>query len=76
MVRKSELSVGDKVYALFRKYGKRYFIGNIVEISENEHGLDGVWVSVDVLKTIQGEPLLYHHLIVPISDILGKVGKE
>ena len=38
--------VGDFVLVTFNKYGKHTFVGQIEEISENAHGLDGIWLSI------------------------------
>ncbi|MCK9577776.1 hypothetical protein SDC9_158202 [bioreactor metagenome] len=38
--------VGDKVRAIFRKYGRHEFIGIIKEIETDKHALPGTWVSV------------------------------
>ena len=45
---KAELKVGMTVRANFRKYGVHSVIGEITEISTNEHALEGTWVSIKV----------------------------
>ena len=42
------IKIGDKVKAIFRKYGKREMIGEVWEISTDEDGLPGTWVSIRV----------------------------
>lgn len=38
--------IGDLVVVTFDKYGKHTFIGEIEEVAENMHALEGVWISV------------------------------
>ena len=43
-----DFKVGDKVNAIFHKYGSHKVIGVVTEVSKNEHGLDDTWVSIKV----------------------------
>ena len=47
-MKKEGLKLGNKVKALFRKYGKHTVIGEVWEISTDEHALSGTWVSIRV----------------------------
>lgn len=73
------LKVGDKVVAVFRKYGKHKVVGKITEISTDEHGLPGTWVSIRVsggdIKDRQVVWLIQHSMLVmiPIEDVKGVV---
>lgn len=67
--------VGDLVLVSFNKYGKHTFVGEIEEISENHHGLDGIWVSIlpvneydsdDTAKRMIKEKI---RCLVPLKDI-------
>ena len=67
--------VGDLVVVNFNKYGKHTFIGEIEEISENLHGLKGIWISVlpvseyksdDTAKQMIKERI---RCLVPLKDI-------
>lgn len=40
------IKIGDKVIAIFRKYGKHTVIGEVREISTDENGLPGTRVSI------------------------------
>ena len=42
--------VGDQVVVSFNKYGRHTFIGLIEEISEDYHGLEGIWISILPVK--------------------------
>ena len=44
--------IGDRVIAIFRKYGVKKFEAEVTEVCENMHGLDGVWISVMPLKAL------------------------
>ena len=67
--------VGDQVVATFDKYGKHTFIGEIEEISENYHGLKGVWISVLPIKEYNSDETAIRMIkekircIVPLKDI-------
>ncbi len=68
--------VGDKVIAIFRKYGIHKFEAIITEIGVNMHGLDGVWVSIKPLKAIDpNDWMAVRHaemnigMLVPLKDI-------
>lgn len=75
-MKNKELNIGDKVKAKFRKYGTHIVIGEIFEISTDEHGLKGTWVSI---KVTSGGTKDNHvnwmiqnriNVLVPLSDIL------
>ena len=67
--------LGDLVAVTFYKYGKHHFIGKVEEISENMHGLEGIWVSIlpvseyrsdDIAKRMISEKI---RCLVPLKDI-------
>lgn len=71
-------SVDDIVIVLFNKYGKHKYIAKVLEISENMHSLDGVWVSVLPLKAIDPYDKTAVEIVnrkialmVPLKDIKG-----
>ena len=75
-MKNKELNIGDKVKAKFRKYGTHIVVGEIFEISTDEHGLKGTWVSI---KVTGGDTKDNHvnwmiqnriNVMVPLSDIL------
>ena len=43
------------VLVTFNKYGKHTFIGEIEEISENVHDLEGIWISVQPVKEFDSD---------------------
>ena len=67
--------IGDLVLVTFNKYGKHTFIGEIEEISENYHGLNGVWISVLPVKEYNSDETAIRMIkekircIVPLKDI-------
>ena len=67
--------VGDLVLVSFNKYGKHTFIGEIEEISENYHGLQGIWISILPVKEYQSDETAKRMIaekircIVPLKDI-------
>ena len=75
MIKKEELKLGDKVKAIFRKYGKHIVIGEVWEISTDEHALDGTWVSIKVTggdmsdKHVSWMVANKMNILVPISDV-------
>lgn len=75
-MKKEELKLGDKVKAIFRKYGKHVVIGEVWEISTDEHALDGTWVSIKVTggdmsdKHVSWMVVNKMNVMVPISDVL------
>lgn len=75
-MKNKELNIGDKVKAKFRKYGTHIVIGEIFEISTDEHGLKGTWVSIKVTggdtKDNQVNWMIQNkiNVMVPLSDIL------
>ncbi|MBR1817407.1 MAG: hypothetical protein IJ772_01020 [Bacilli bacterium] len=74
-MKKEELKLGDKVKAIFRKYGKHIVIGEVWEISTDEHALDGTWVSIKVTggdmsdKHVSWMVANKMNVMVPISDV-------
>ena len=67
--------LGDLVVVIFNKYGKHTFIGEIEEIAENMHDLDGVWISVLPVKEYNSDETAKRMIreqircIVPLKDI-------
>ena len=67
--------IGDLVVVTFRKYGTHTFIGEIEEISENYHGLKGIWISILPLKEYKSDVTAKRMIqdkircIVPLEDI-------
>ena len=67
--------LGDLVLVTFNKYGKHTFIGEIEEISENYHGLSGIWISVLPIKDYDSDEVAKRMIedkircIVPLKDI-------
>ena len=67
--------LGDLVVVTFNKYGKHTFIGEIEEISENMHELEGVWISVLPVKEWNSDEHAKRMIrekircIVPLKDI-------
>ena len=75
-MKKEELKLGNKVKAIFRKYGKHIVIGEVWEISTDEHALDGTWVSIRVSggdmsdKHVAFMATNKFNVLVPIKDVL------
>ena len=67
--------VGDLVIVKFNKYGKHLFIGEIEEISQNCHNLEGIWISILPVKEYKSDETARKMIkekircIVPIKDI-------
>lgn len=67
--------LGDLVVVTFDKYGKHTFIGEIEEISENMHDLDGVWISVLPVKEFDSDETAKRMIreqircMVPLKDV-------
>lgn len=67
--------VGDQVLVVFNKYGQHTFIGEIEEISENMHSLEGVWISVLPIREYNSDETAKKMIqdrircIVPLKDI-------
>lgn len=67
--------VGDQVLVTFNKYGQHTFIGEIEEISENMHSLEGVWISVLPLREFDSDETAKRMIkerircIVPLKDV-------
>ena len=74
-MKKEELKLGDKVKAIFRKYGKHIVIGEVWEISTDEHALTGTWVSIKVAggdmsdKHVSWMVANKMNVMVPVSDV-------
>lgn len=74
-MKKEELKLGNKVKAIFRKYGKHIVIGEVWEISTDEHALAGTWVSIKVTggdmsdKHVSWMVANKMNILVPISDV-------
>lgn len=68
---------GDLVIVVFNKYGKHTFIGEIEEISENAHNLEGIWISVLPIKEYHSDEVAKRMIrdkircIVPLKDVKG-----
>ena len=72
---KKEIKVGDTVKAVFVKYGKHLVSGEIFEISTDEHGLPGTWVSIRVTNGDMTDKYVvimvkeHINVMVPIKDV-------
>ena len=75
-MKKEEIRIGDKVKAIFRKYGKHTVIGEVFEISTDEHALEGTWVSIRVTggdmtdKSVAYMVANRINVMVPVSDVV------
>lgn len=75
-MKKQEIRIGDKVKAIFRKYGKHIVVGTVFEISEDKHALKGKWISLTVGsgdvsdKQVQWMIENKINVMVPLSDVL------
>lgn len=73
------LKVGDRVTAIFRKYGRHTVIGEVAEISTDEHGLPGTWVSIQVSGGDTSDKQVIWmiqnsiRVLVPIKDVKGVI---
>lgn len=47
-MKKEELKLGNKIKGIFRGHSKHTIIGEITEISTDEHELKGTWVGVKI----------------------------
>ena len=68
--------VGDRVIAIFRKYGVHKFEAEITEVCENMHGLDGVWISIEPIRALDPNDEIAVRkvemkigMMVPLKDI-------
>jgi len=67
--------IGDLVVVTFNKYGKHTFIGEVEEVAENMHALDGVWISVLPVKEFDSDETAKRMIreqircMVPLKDI-------
>ena len=79
-MRKEDIKVGDKVKAIFVKYGKHIVTGEIFEISTDEHALPGTWVSIRVTGgDINDKSTVYMirnriNVMVPLKDVKEVIG--
>ncbi|MBR0294363.1 MAG: hypothetical protein IJQ67_00400 [Bacilli bacterium] len=70
-----QVKKGDKVKAIFRKYGKHEVIGEVFEVSTDEHALKGTWVSIKVTGGDMNDNQVAWmvsnkiNVMVPLSDI-------
>ena len=71
-----KIKIGDKVKAIFRKYGKRMMIGEVWKISTDEDELPGTWVSIRVTGGDMRDWAVAfmaknrHNILVPIVDVV------
>lgn len=67
--------IGDLVVVTFNKYGKHTFIGEVEEVAENMHDLEGVWISVLPVKEYYSDEIAQRMIreqircMVPLKDI-------
>lgn len=67
--------IGDLVVVTFDKYGKHTFIGEIEEVDENMHALEGVWISVLPVREYNSDETAKRMIrekircMVPLKDI-------
>ena len=67
--------IGDLVLATFCKCGKHRFIGRVEEISENMHGLEGIWISILPVSEYQSDNIAKRMIsekircLIPLEDI-------
>ena len=67
--------LGDTVIVTFNKYGSHTFIGEIEEISQDYHGLKGIWISVLPIKEYKSDEIAKRMIkdkircMVPLKDI-------
>ena len=75
-MKKEQIKVGQKVKAIFHKYGSHIVIGETFEISVDEHALRGTWVSIKVTggdmedKQVSWMVANRVNVMVPVSDVL------
>ena len=71
-----QITIGDTAKAIFRKYGKHIVVGVVFEISTDEHGLNGEWVSLTVgsgdVSDKQVQCMIENkiNVMVPVSDVV------
>lgn len=67
--------IGDLIVVTFNKYGKHTFIGEVEEVVENMHDLEGVWISVLPVKEFNSDETAKRMIreqircMVPLKDI-------
>jgi len=67
--------IGDLVVVTFDKYGKHTFIGEVEEVAENMHALEGVWISVLPVREYNSDETAKRMIrekircMVPLKDI-------
>lgn len=75
-MKKEQIKVGQKVKAIFRKYGSHIVIGEAFEISTDEHALKGTWVSIKVTGGDASDNQVIWmiknaiNVMVPVSDVV------
>ena len=75
-MKKEQIKVGQKVKAIFRKYGSHIVIGEAFEISTDEHALKGTWVSIKVTGGNMNDPHVSWMVsnkvscLIPIKDVV------
>ncbi|MBR0294614.1 MAG: hypothetical protein IJQ67_01755 [Bacilli bacterium] len=75
-MKKEQIKVGQKVKAIFRKYGSHIVIGEAFEISTDEHALKGTWVSIKVTGGNMNDPHVIWMVsnkvscLIPIKDVV------
>lgn len=73
---KEDIKVGDIVKAVFVKYGKHLVLGEVFEVSTDEHTLKVTWVSIRVnggdMSDWHVKMMVEHHInvMVQIRDVL------
>lgn len=81
-MKKEELKLGDKVEAIFRKYGRHIVVGEVFEISTDEHALEGTWVSIRVSGGDMNDKHVAYmvanrfNVMVPLKDVKGILKNE
>lgn len=67
--------IGDLVVVTFNKYGKHTFIGEVEEVAENMHDLEGIRISVLPVKEYYSDEIAQRMIreqircMVPLKDI-------
>ena len=67
--------IGDLVVVMFYKFGKHTFIGEVEEVAENMHDLEGVWISVLPIQEFHSDETAKRMIrdkircMVPLKDI-------
>ncbi len=67
--------IEDLIVVTFNKYGKHTFIGEVEEVAENMHKLEGIWISVLPIKEFNSDETAKRMIrdqircMVPLKDI-------